>query len=119
MKHSQSYSLGERGRLASLGGASLAALALSLGLQPETAKAQAFQGNPTIASGSAGIVEGAGTTDITVNELETVVDWVPLRALRENACRSSLRIRPRGPEPLTWARSTPNSRASLRTAGPA
>src|SRR5690554_564025 len=35
------------------------------------------------------------------------------------SCTSSRKIRSRGPVPFTAARSTPNSRASLRTAGPA
>ena len=35
------------------------------------------------------------------------------------ACRSSLRMRPRGPRPRTSASGTPNSRARRRTPGPA
>ena len=38
---------------------------------------------------------------------------------RRNASRSSLVIRPFGPVPVTAARSTPSSRASRRTLGPA
>src|SRR3569623_1467745 len=36
-----------------------------------------------------------------------------------NACSSSITMRPRGPLPLTLARSTPSWRANLRVAGPA
>lgn len=58
----------------SLQGASLAALTLALGLA-SPARAQSFQGTGTVSSGSASIVNGAGTTDITLNARETVIDW--------------------------------------------
>ncbi|GGZ14070.1 hypothetical protein [Novosphingobium colocasiae] len=57
-----------------LTGASLAALTLALSLAAP-ARAQSFQGTGTVSSGSASIVNGAGTTDVFVNSSEAIIDW--------------------------------------------
>jgi filamentous hemagglutinin family protein len=54
--------------------ASVAAVALGLGA-PRQARAQAFQGVPTIASGDASVSTGANTTDVLVNSDQVVIDW--------------------------------------------
>jgi filamentous hemagglutinin family protein len=41
------------------------------------AAAQSFQGTPTVASGDVVITEGAGITDVNLNSVQSVIDWVP------------------------------------------
>ncbi|MGQ0588034.1 MAG: beta strand repeat-containing protein [Sphingosinicella sp.] len=53
-------------------GAALAAVG-----RPEPARAQAFDALPTISGGNATFANGAGTTTITVNTPEAVIDWRP------------------------------------------
>ncbi|MFU7529169.1 beta strand repeat-containing protein [Qipengyuania sp. ASV99] len=55
------------------------ALALSTGLMlaAGTAQAQSFQGTGVVVEGSATIVEGTGTTDITLQSSSAVIDWTP------------------------------------------
>ncbi|HET9398674.1 MAG TPA: hypothetical protein VFO45_07650, partial [Sphingomicrobium sp.] len=51
------------------------ALAVALAAGPSPAAAQSFQGTPAVTSGSASVNEGAGTTTVTVDTSQTVIDW--------------------------------------------
>lgn len=53
------------------------ALSTSLAFMSGNAYAQAFNGTGTVAEGSATIVEGAGTTEVTVQSSSAVIDWTP------------------------------------------
>src|SRR5436190_7836435 len=53
------------------------ALAAALAAGPSPAAAQSLLGTPTVASGSATITEGSGTTDIGLSASQTVIDWTP------------------------------------------
>jgi filamentous hemagglutinin family protein len=55
-------------------GASISALVLAIGTPGPTA-AQSFQGTGSVTSGSASIVNGAGTTDVLVSSNEVIIDW--------------------------------------------
>src|SRR6478735_2760801 len=57
--------------------ASSLALAAALATQAAPAAAQSLLGTPTVASGSANIVESPGTTDISFDASQTVIDWTP------------------------------------------
>jgi filamentous hemagglutinin family protein len=41
------------------------------------AAAQSFLGTPTVASGDVVISEGVGTTDVSLNSVQSVIDWMP------------------------------------------
>ena len=59
---------------------SIIALATVLVVGASPAAAQSFQGTGTFATntgGAANISTGSGTTDITVNPGQTVIDWAP------------------------------------------
>ena len=53
------------------------AMALVLAVAPHAARGQAFQGTPTVVTGTAGVVTGANSTTITVGSAETVINWAP------------------------------------------
>lgn len=57
-----------------LSGASLSALILAIAT-PNPAAAQSFQGTGTVTSGTASIINGAGTTDVLVLSEQVVIDW--------------------------------------------
>ncbi|KRA81328.1 hypothetical protein ASD76_12190 [Altererythrobacter sp. Root672] len=42
---------------------------------PQAAGAQSFQGSHSVVTGSAGVVHGSGTTEITVGSAQTVINW--------------------------------------------
>ncbi len=56
-------------------GISLATLAASLMIIPQSATAQSFQGVPTVQFGSANITNGPTTTDIVINSPRAVINW--------------------------------------------
>ena len=56
---------------------STCAMATALAVAPQAARAQAFQGTPTVVTGSATITTGTGTTAIGVGANETVINWTP------------------------------------------
>ncbi|GGB95396.1 hypothetical protein GCM10011494_12350 [Novosphingobium endophyticum] len=66
-----------RGRKAALSGASLSALMLAVAAT-QPAAAQSFQGTGNVTTGSASIIDGAGTTDVFVLTNEVVIDWTTL-----------------------------------------
>ena len=57
--------------------ASPAVLAMMLALQPQTARAQAFQGRPTVILGSVDRVTGAGTETLNVAADQNTINWLP------------------------------------------
>lgn len=63
-----------RKRQAILSGTSLSALILAMAT-PQPAAAQSFQGTGTVTSGTASIINGAGTTDVLVLSDQVVIDW--------------------------------------------
>jgi hypothetical protein len=56
---------------------STCAMATALAVAPHAASAQAFQGTPSVVTGSATITTGTGSTVIGVGANQTVINWAP------------------------------------------